>query len=113
MGKKTKITLAIVLLAVAAVLIYRGLRAERVVAAEVSFVCVATGETFDIDMEDVQAIPARNPKTNEWTLLPCERREDGTLVIARLYANSLRESLKLVNQFVDPKTLEVRKPGGS
>lgn len=113
MSKNTKIGLAIVLLAVAGFMTYRSLRTDDVIADKALFACVETGEIFNLDWDDVPAIPAKNPKTGEWTLLPCEKRKDGIYILSRRYAAALQESLKDRNHYVDVGTLEVRPVNGS
>lgn len=112
MNNKVKIGLAIVLLLLATVFGIRAFRSNKSVADSASFVCVKTGETFNLKMTDVLAIPAQNPKTKEWTLLPCERRADGRLFVRPMYGVNLRSDLKDLNKVVDTGTFEVRSSRG-
>lgn len=72
------------------------------------FVCVATGEMFDLHIEEALMIPAKNKKTGQRTLVPCVRDDDGTLRVGDHYRNLFEGRLKEVNRYVDPDTLEVR-----
>ena len=71
-----------------------------------SLVCVATGRQFEIDRDRIGTVPAKNPDTGERTLLPCEAKENGQIVLVARY-RSLLEQLKEKNEHVDPATLVV------
>jgi hypothetical protein len=107
-GKSAKIALAVFILVVAGLLARRALHNGTEVAAEANFVCVATGETFSLNLDQIAMIPAENPNTGERTLLPCSRSEDGVLRVGARYQPSLVNDLKEVNKYVDPMSLEVR-----
>lgn len=102
-----KVLLAVVFLAVAGGLIYYQVRGGTSLSEEVNFVCVASGQTFDLDRNSVSTIPAKNPKTGRATLMPCYREDDGVLHISPRYREEL---LKLgeENQYVDLESLAVR-----
>lgn len=76
---------------------------------EIQFVCVSTGEVFNISRDKVPNIlPAKNPKTGQMTLLPVSKHDDGKLYVGTRRREELKQ-LGEVNHYVDPKTLEVRK----
>jgi hypothetical protein len=72
----------------------------------VSFVCVATGKTYQIDRKNIVSMPVENPSTRQPTLVPCVRR-DGKLFVDPHYRDVLT-GLAEVNQYVDKSTLEVK-----
>lgn len=101
-----KLASAIALFGVAGVIYYTNAHQPPLLPTEVNFVCVATGEMFRIDREKVTIIPAQNPKSGEFTLLPCVRREDGVYVDQH-YAPSIKRFAE-TNKHVDAKTLRVQ-----
>jgi hypothetical protein len=111
-SKAGKIVLAVVMLAAAAFFGYRALRHESPVVSRLQFVDVTTGDVFDLEMSQVAMIPAKSPKTGQFTLLPCKKDEHGVLRVTERYRNSLAQDLKTENKSVDPVTLEVRKTHG-
>lgn len=72
-------------------------------------VCVTTGEVFTRSVEEAAIIPAKNPKTGAYTLLPCTRRDDGTVQVDDFYRGALAGALAEVNRVVDPQTLLVKE----
>lgn len=72
------------------------------------FVCVATGETFDLTVAEAAMMPARHPRTGTYTLVLCTRGDDGAWRAADETRGILEEQLAGVNQWVDPRTLEIR-----
>ncbi|MFH1746197.1 MAG: hypothetical protein ABIG44_04050 [Planctomycetota bacterium] len=104
---RVKVLLAIVFLAIAGGLIYYQISGSSAISKDVNFVCVSSGQTFDINRNTISTIPARNPKTSEATLLPCYIEEDGLLHVSPRYREEL---LKLgeKNQYVDTETMAVR-----
>ncbi len=80
--------------------------AESPIGDTISFVCVATGKTYNINRNDVGSIPLKNPATGKATLLPCVLR-DGRLFVGSQCRGALAE-LAEVNQYVDTNTLEVK-----
>lgn len=107
-SRSGKILLASVLLLGAGALAYWNLK-QQPISQNVNFVCVATGQLFALDRKDVVALPARNPKTGEDTLLPCVRDADGVLRVSGRYGAALQQ-LGAKNRYVDPETLVVRRP---
>jgi hypothetical protein len=74
------------------------------------FVCVASGETFDLTVEEAAMIPARHPETGQYTLILCTRGEDGAWRAAEETRGILEDQLAGVNRWVDPRTLQIRAP---
>jgi len=72
----------------------------------INFVCVATGELYELDRGEIGGLPAVNPDTGQATLLPYAEK-DGRRFITRRKARFLAQ-LADVNKYVDPETLEVR-----
>lgn len=107
--KQKKLIIAVVLLVAAAgVYLFFG-RTKSSLPDSVKYVCVVTGNTFDISRDNLPAsLPAKNPKTGEMTLLPV-REKDGKLYADVRYAReALRDGpLAKVNKYVDPQTFEV------
>lgn len=112
-SKAGKIALAIAVLVVAGLVYMRttGGAPDAGLPKDFGFVCVVTGEVFDMDIDDVLSIPAKNPKTGERTLLPCKPDENGVMRVLEFYRAPLMGDLKDVNKFVDPASLEVKKSG--
>lgn len=102
-----KLVAAIMLLVVAAGVFFYMTRDPAALPNRFNFICVETGETFNIAKSDLRSIPARNPKTEKYTLLPV-MEEDGRMIIDEHYRGSVVGDLKEINKFVDPKTLEVK-----
>lgn len=106
-----KLALALGLLAVAAGVYLITRPREIALAGAVPFVCVETGEVFELAPDDVPAsFPAPNPKTGRRTLLPAHKNEQGRYVLQKRYAQDLSRpdsELAKVNKHVDPKTLEL------
>jgi hypothetical protein len=111
-SKAQKVVLAVVILAVAAFLTIRATRGGKddVLLTKSGFVCVATGEIFELKVANVGIIPAKNPKTGQMTLVPCARGEDGKMRVSAHYRLLLRDDLKDLNKFVDAASLEVTAP---
>lgn len=74
-----------------------------------NFVCVETGETFDLAIAQVGLIPARHPVTKRRTLLPCAKGESGTLQIDEHYRPVLSGRLGKVNRVIDAESLQVKR----
>ena len=107
-GKVAKILLGVIFLAGAALIAAQSFKSrEGGVAEKSNFVCIATGEMFTLDMDDVAIIPAANPKTGERTLLPCSRGDDGVMRVGEQFRASLAGKLKDAAKYVDPYNLEV------
>jgi hypothetical protein len=107
-GDKKKLALVIVLfLAAGAIWFFRS-RSSSPLSGSISFVDVSTGERIALDRDDVPSVmPAVNPKTGQRLLLPVEER-DGKVFVRGHYKSYLDE-LSKDNNYVDPKTLEVRR----
>lgn len=74
----------------------------------IAFVCVATGETFRIDRDDLTTTyPVPNPETNQRTLLPCTTKDGKAYVMGRYAPFVARLEEEKVNKYVDPQTLEI------
>lgn len=74
------------------------------------FVCVATGEFFDLSAQEAGMIPARNPKTGKYTLVVCARAEDGAWHVIDDNRGIVEDQLQSENKWVDPQTLVIRAP---
>ncbi|MGD8453788.1 MAG: hypothetical protein PVJ57_18395 [Phycisphaerae bacterium] len=105
-SQKAKFILAVVLLVVATGAIYFQVAGNSPIHDNINFVCVATGERFNLDRSTVTHIPARNPKTGEDTLMPCSN-VDGVLKVSARYRDAL-DQLAEKNLYVDVNTLQVR-----
>ena len=108
--EQKKLTVVVVLFLVAGGVGWYFWRSGDPLSDSVKFVCVATGKTYTIgrgEMPDV--VPAENPDTHEFTLLPLSKNEAGELVINARFANELRHTptLAKVNRYVDPNTCKV------
>jgi hypothetical protein len=107
-----KLILAAVILLVAGGVYWFVGRSKPPLPDSVKFVCVSTGEIFSMSQKELPgALPARNPKTGERTLIPVTKAPDGKLVASRRYAHELLRNPELarVNKYVDPETLQVLK----
>ena len=67
-----------------------------------------TGDVYTVTRSDVSRIPRENPNTGRRTLLPLIQEGQTRMVSAR-WSRSLYEELSDVNEYVDPRTLEVRR----
>ncbi|MBN1513008.1 MAG: hypothetical protein JXB13_13415 [Phycisphaerae bacterium] len=107
LNPRVQVGLIVAALVVAGLLAWRALGpAESPIGDTISFVCVATGKTYNIDRDEVESIPLKNPDNGKATLLPCVRR-DGKLIVDPHYRGALKD-LAEVNQYVDTNTLEVK-----
>lgn len=107
LNPRVQVGLIVAALVVAGLLAWRALApADSPIGDTISFVCVATGKTYNINRDDVGSIPLKNPDTGQVTLLPCARRE-GKLFVDSHYRSALK-GLAEVNQYVDTNTLEVK-----
>jgi hypothetical protein len=106
-AREMKLALAVTALGLAGLIAWPYLRAAPGPADEFLMVCVASGEVFEMHVEDAPIIPAANPKTGTRTLIPCLRGEDGNLRVAQRYGVAIRGPLADVNQVVDAETLRV------
>lgn len=109
MEQSGKLVAAIVLLVMAGGILFYVTRDPAALPSNFNFVCVETGEMFNIAKRDLRSLPARNPKTEEYTLLPVREHDDGQLYVGERYRPSVANDLKDVNNFVDPKTLKVKQ----
>jgi len=73
------------------------------------FVCVATGELFELSPDEAGMIPARNTNTGERTLLPCVVGTNGVCRVGERYRSQL-DRMEDVNHYVDPHTVMVTTP---
>lgn len=101
------VVVAIVALAAVGLALHRAQPRGRL-PDDINFVCAATGQTYKLDRDEVTRIPARNPKTGEYTLFPCYISE-GVLQVSSRHAGGLA-GLGERNRYVDPETLAVRPP---
>jgi hypothetical protein len=104
--QRSKLILAGALLVAAVVILLVQLRGEGPLPDEVTYVCVATGRTYNLDRDEVKWIPHENPDTGEETLLPGLKKEDG-MYLDPYYRAALKR-LGDANKCVDPETLKVR-----
>ncbi|GJM24166.1 MAG: hypothetical protein DHS20C16_05810 [Phycisphaerae bacterium] len=77
------------------------------------YVCVSTGELFNLSNEEAARIPARHPKTGVATLIPCIRKDDGSIAIEEGFRDTLEGELSKYNHVVDMETLQVEKKDGA
>lgn len=105
-GQRGKLILAGVVLVIAIGLFLFQARGGAELTDTINFVCVATGELYELDRGEIGGLPAVNPDTGQATLLPYAEK-DGRRFITRRKARFLKQ-LADVNKYVDPKTLEVR-----
>ncbi|MCA9243287.1 MAG: hypothetical protein KDA32_04975 [Phycisphaerales bacterium] len=102
--------IVVVLLAAVGYYAYTGGGAKpQLSQAPISFVDVATGEIFQLERDDFVSIPAKNPKTDTYTLMPIEKVDDAWYVKDR-YRGGLTQT-DLENVCVDPETLKVKAGG--
>ena len=105
-GQRGKLILAGVVLVIAIGLFVFQSRGGAGLTDTINFVCVATGELYELDRGEIGGLPAVNPDTGQATLLPYAEK-DGRRFITRRKARFLGQ-LADVNKYVDTKTLEVR-----
>lgn len=108
-SNQRKAVLVVILLVVAAGIAYWQWPFGRSLPEQVNFVCVATGATFSLSRDNVRRIPAANPETGEYTLLPCVD-EGGVLRVDGHYYEAVL-GLADQNRYVDPNTLVVEPQG--
>jgi len=114
MGRsRTKTALSVALLLASGALAAWAMRGGPDLPRSCVFVCVATGKTFNLKIDDVAMIPAKNPETGARTLLPCGMGEDGVLRVDAHYRGALVNLLGGVNRHVNMTTLEVGPGDGS
>lgn len=77
--------------------------------APVSFVDVATGEMFELERDNFSSFPAKNPKTETYTLMPIEKVGEEWFVDERYRIGLTTTDLE--NVCVDPETLKVTFSG--
>ena len=100
-----------VILLAAGFLFFRNLGSNdpaRGLPNQIACVCVATGDIFYINREDLSEVPAENPKTKERTLVPVMKDEDGSFRVSSHRAVIVKD-LGEKNKFVDLDTLKVKK----
>ncbi len=95
-------------LGLSAYLVFRPDPSQPRLKGTLDFVCVRTGQRFELDRDspDCKFIPARNPVSNERTLLPCSKTDDKWFVIDHYREAVVRFAGD--NYYVDPQTLEVK-----
>jgi len=108
-GERRNLVLAVVAVAAlvaAALFAWPYLQPAAGPATELQLVCVASGKKFTLPVDEAAMIPARNPDTGAYTLLPYTRGDDGTVRIEERYRPALA-GLTDVNRAVDPETYVV------
>jgi hypothetical protein len=108
-ANRGKLALLGLLVLAAGAMAWRNLHTPGQLPSTIRFVCAETGKEFTLRRSDVNVVPAKNPDTGEFTLLPCGIDESGV----RRVTQRSRESLATLgerNRYVDPETLEVRPP---
>ncbi len=84
-------------------------RPEPVLSSHVNWVCVETGERFNIPRNDVRFIPWINPNTDRETLIPISQQGE-TWMVNDHYAAILNDpNFAPLNKFVDTQTMRVRE----
>lgn len=107
-GSKIKVGVAVGLFLVAGGWAYLQLRDKDVVGSSMTLFDVKTGAIVSVDRESLIGYPAKNPATGEWTCLPYERHEDGSLWIRERYRPHLQDLGDDV-VFVEKETLRISK----
>ena len=74
--------------------------------SDYTLICVATGERFHFNRDQITEMPALNPKTKEKTLVVCEQINGQWRVVPH-YAAAV-ERLGEKNKYVDPQTLAIK-----
>lgn len=77
------------------------------------YVCVSTGELFNLSNEQAAMIPARHPRTGIATLIPCIRKDDGSVAVEEGFRALLEGELSKYNHVVDMETMLVHKKEGA
>ncbi len=72
------------------------------------YICVSTGELFNLSNEEAARIPARHPQTRVATLIPCIRNADGTVAVEEGFRALLEGELSRYNHVIDLETLRVK-----
>ena len=104
------ILLSVAAIGVSIVVAWRTFGGAAGPATTFQLVCVRTGEVFELDIDDAPMLPARNPKTGERTLLPCERLSDGRIRIVEDFEGAVRNRLAELNRVVDTNSFIVETP---
>ena len=112
MKRHLKLIAALLMLGVAAFLLMPESSPYPPIPERFDYVCVSTGEMFNLSIEEAARIPARHPRTGVATLIPCVRRKDGSVAIEEGFRDLLEGELSKYNHVVDMETLIV-KGGGS
>lgn len=110
MGRRSVIQLAVLFVAVLAVVcaVRAAFHDPYGLNGKSLYVCVESGRLFSLSTDEAGMVPARNPQTGDYTLLPCARTRDGRLRVGERYRPVLVEQLADTNRRVDPATLTVR-----
>jgi hypothetical protein len=110
LGSRGKVAIAVALIVGAGAYVWFGSGDPTKLSDKLRFVCVSTGKFYLLSRDKVVMIPARNPDTNEETLVPCGfPDEQGVVHVMK----RCRETVRILgekNRYVDPETLVVRTP---
>ena len=72
------------------------------------YICVSTGEMFNLSNDEAAMIPARHPQTRVPTLIPCTRDADGAVVVEEGFRFLLEGELSRYNHVIDLETMRVK-----
>lgn len=108
-----KVLLTVILLFAAGGIVWFQSGDPRSRPARTLAVCVETGETFEMPIEQLGFGIAKNPKTGRETLIPAYADEDdGNKLKVSPRVIPVLKKLGALNKCVDLKTLEVRPKSG-
>jgi len=111
MTRHLKLIAALLMLLTAAFLLTRESSPYPPIPDRFDYVCVSTGELFNLSNEEAAMIPARHPQTGVATLIPCVRKDDGSIAIEEGFRALLEGELRKYNQVVDMETMLVNNDG--
>jgi hypothetical protein len=87
MSQRIKLVVALLLLLIAGALILNQAIKPGPLKNSIMFRCVETQEVFSLNRSSINRIPAQNPETGEFTLLPIYQDENGDWQYSPRYAD--------------------------
>ncbi len=106
-----KLIIAVVALLLAGYLFTRNDSPYPQIPDRFDYICVSTGDLFNLSNDEAAMIPARHPQTRKRTLIPCTRNADGSISIEEDFRVLLDGDLSDDNKVVDMETLRVKTGG--
>ncbi len=108
-GNAKKLVTAIALLGIAAGVYFVFGRSSSSISNSNEFICVETGQVYTLSGSDIPAImPAANPDTGRFTLLPLDQRSGGQSVVKLFIYEALQDpEFKELCKYVDHHTYKV------